>query len=138
MEIVGVIVAICGWVFLIGFVGADAGYGRDVVNLHLVQIANNVIHLGYFIVFCGIISRSFKAVTTHLSGVPEMRAAYIKKMGTAEMNDAELAVEKKAVAAKKAKKTASKINDEELERLSVAADNAEDADSINEWKRSTS
>lgn len=54
----GIIIAIGGWVFLVAFTGADAGYGREVVNFHSVAIANNVILLGYAVTLWGVIEES--------------------------------------------------------------------------------
>lgn len=62
---IGALVAIGGWLFLLGGVSISSG-GMQVANLHLISIANNVIMLGYFLVVVGVI----KAGIAQLSGSP--------------------------------------------------------------------
>lgn len=59
----GVLIAIGGWAYLLGFVGVDTGYGNQVVNLHSLTIANNVILLGYAICIWGVLEAGFRSLS---------------------------------------------------------------------------
>ncbi|WP_037317170.1 hypothetical protein [Ruegeria halocynthiae] len=63
---VGACIGVAGWIFLIGFTGADTDFGQ-VVNLHLVSIAENVILLGYALVLWGAIEQVGDKVTARIN-----------------------------------------------------------------------
>lgn len=54
LIVAGAMIAVMGWLFLLGGVGVPAG---QVVNMHLLAIANNVILLGYALVIAGLLLR---------------------------------------------------------------------------------
>jgi hypothetical protein len=64
---IGAIISIAGWVYLIGFVGVDNGYGSEVINFHSVTIANNIILLGYALAFWGSIDEGSDKIADRLS-----------------------------------------------------------------------
>jgi len=68
MIAIGISVAVLGWVLLVGFVSSNG----EIINLHLLQVADNVIHLGYFIVLCGIISSGFKLISDPAATKPKL------------------------------------------------------------------
>jgi hypothetical protein len=77
MLIIGILVAGAGWYFLLEGVGvAGVGGSGNIMNLHLAQIANNVIYLGYFLVLVGSVREGFSRIERYLAGMPRMKAAF--------------------------------------------------------------
>ncbi len=64
---VGAVIAAGGWIFLIGFAGADSGFGPEVINLHKTAIANNIILLGYAVALWGVIETGIDKIAAAAS-----------------------------------------------------------------------
>ena len=72
LIIVGVVVAVGGWLFLTSGVAGGSIGSRDIINLHAISLAENVILLGYMTALAGLIAGGFDAVIqgkTHLTDI---------------------------------------------------------------------
>jgi len=79
LIIVGVVVAVGGWLFLTSGVAGGSIGSRDIINLHAISLAENVILLGYMTALAGLIAGGFDAVIkgkTHLPTSPSRRAIH--------------------------------------------------------------
>lgn len=69
ITMIGVAVVVFGWLMLGFGIGSDVSFdGRQVVNLHKIALAENVILLGYVLVVSGILVRGLAFLNPLLSG----------------------------------------------------------------------
>ena len=64
MSLLGIFISGAGWLFLTTRVGVSSALlPREIVNIHSMTIAENVIYLGYVMIIVGVISDGLKALT---------------------------------------------------------------------------
>jgi hypothetical protein len=71
VTLLGYVVAVGGWYLLLAGVGSGSEvYDREIINLHSMAIAENIISLGYVLVFSGIIAKAFGQAAPELTQQP--------------------------------------------------------------------
>jgi hypothetical protein len=65
---IGAAISVIGWVVLLGFSGTGSSYGREVINFHMVAIANNITLLGYAVVLWGAIEQASNLIADRIGG----------------------------------------------------------------------
>ena len=120
--IVGAGISAIGWGILLFFSGMDTGFQQEIVNLHRLAIANNVILLGYVFIIVGGFDLAVNKLRDTSIGQrdapnPLREAGNVKRLAS---DDQFLDWDE--------------YSPEELEKISLETSNKEDADSIAAWK----
>ncbi len=113
--------------------------GREIANIHSMQIAQSIIYGGYALVIAGVIKEGFSSVLASINGEFETRDDHSKEVADPVAKPIKkppfIGLGPVFDKSSSQHESAKKLSDEELAKLSQNADNAADADSIEQWRK---